>query len=53
MTELGFIRYGEMISTNVKYLGLCLHEYLYELRFAPGHSGLRLYCIVQHVRISK
>ena len=28
MEELGFIRYGELIRTNVKHLGLCCHVYL-------------------------
>ena len=28
MKELGFIRYGEMIRTNVRHLGLCNHVHL-------------------------
>ena len=53
MKELGFIRYGEMISSNVKHLGLCCHVYLEGLWFATGHGRCGLYCIVPHDRISE
>lgn len=53
MKELGFIRYGEMIRTNVRHLGLCNHVYLEGLWFATGHGGCGLYCIVPHDRITE
>lgn len=53
MKELGFIRYGEMIRTNVKHLGLCNHVYLEGLWFATGYGGHGLYCIVPHDRITE
>lgn len=53
MKELGFIRYGEMIRTNVKHLGLCNHVYLDGLWFATGYGGCGLYCIVPHDRVTE
>ena len=53
MKELGFIRYGEMIRTNVRHLGLCNHVYLEGLWFATGFEGHGLYCIVPHDRIAE
>ena len=53
MKELGFIRYGEMIRSNVRHLGLCCHVYLEGLWFATGHGGCGLYCIVPHDRIAE
>ena len=51
MKELGFIRYGEMIRSNVKHLGLCNHVYLEGLWFATGANETGLYCIVPHDRL--
>lgn len=53
MKELGFTRYGEMIRSNVKHLGLCCHVYLEGLWFATGKGGHSLYCIVPHDRIAE